>query len=225
MLPEPGGQGRCPECARPVLAKCGPIICWHWAHLPGEGHECSTHGESEWHRRWKWWALNNGCQVEVPFHRSDGSGARFRADILTTDGHVVELQSKPPAFDTILRREQAYGWRLRWLFRITEKQQLRIKWGRMLNNGGQGFRFKRGPKLMTVCKRPVYFDLEMDGQLVRVSLSLRPSFYDESRTVMLGVAYDSRDRELFDIRDGDQLGFLPILSGQEGTSYEIGVSA
>jgi hypothetical protein len=72
---------------------------------------------------------------------------------------------------------------------------------------------------MTVCSRPTYFDFEQDGEIARVSLSLKQSYYYSDRQVMLGVSYESDWRTLLDIRPGEQLS---MLSGQDGTTGLLG---
>ena len=42
----------CFECAKPMIAKTGDIIVWHWAHK-AENPECGLSAESEWHLTWK----------------------------------------------------------------------------------------------------------------------------------------------------------------------------
>ena len=44
----PGGCATCPMCGGKVIAKCGDIMSWHWAH---EASDCDTwsEGESDWH--------------------------------------------------------------------------------------------------------------------------------------------------------------------------------
>ena len=85
----------------------------------------------------------------------------LRADILTPTGRVIELQSKP-AGDIIQAREAAYGPRLRWLFRLRPDQIDRIHWGRTLDNGARGFRWKHGSKLIASCRNATYFDFGDD---------------------------------------------------------------
>lgn len=77
----------CPICGDPVIAKCGDIRIWHWAH-PG-GLTCEPWWEeTEWHRGWKD-EFPKDCQEVC--HRSE-SGERHIADVKTESGIVLEFQ-------------------------------------------------------------------------------------------------------------------------------------
>jgi competence protein CoiA len=77
----------CPVCGDPVIAKCGNIRRWHWAH---RGHlTCDPWWEeTEWHRGWKGEFPEHWQEV---IHRSE-SGEKHIADVKTESGIVLELQ-------------------------------------------------------------------------------------------------------------------------------------
>ena len=79
----PGARARCFDCPSILIAKCGQINKWHWAH-PGDAI-CSHDGEGAWHRAWKQWCENQGAAVESVDHP-------HRADVRWPDGRVWELQ-------------------------------------------------------------------------------------------------------------------------------------
>jgi len=84
-LATPGARSTCPGCGGELVAKCGRIVTWHWAHLAADCDPWSE-PESEWHRRWKFWFLSHpGVRVEVPM-------AEHRADVVLADGRIVELR-------------------------------------------------------------------------------------------------------------------------------------
>src|SRR5690606_11336812 len=92
----PGTLGAtCPTCAAPVVAKCGRVNVWHWAHQSGV--ECDTWAEpvSQWHLDW---------QASVPEGRREVTIGRHRADILTATGTVVEVQRSNISVEEIAER-------------------------------------------------------------------------------------------------------------------------
>jgi competence protein CoiA len=94
---QPIDRADCPSCAAPVLAKCGPIVQWHWAHIS----ECDPwyEPESEWHLKWKRKFPRDWQEVVIGPHR---------ADIKTPD-LVVELQASSISPLEITERESFYG--------------------------------------------------------------------------------------------------------------------
>ena len=105
IQPSRGTRAACGQCGGEVLAKCGKLVSWHWAHRVAE---CDTwgEGESDWHLAWKRAVTTESCEVVMGNHR---------ADIRTAEGVVVELQHSPIEQDMISERERFYG-SMRWLF-------------------------------------------------------------------------------------------------------------
>ncbi len=103
--PMPGGRAACGQCGGEVLAKCGKLVSWHWAHRVAECDSWSD-GETDWHLGWKRAVVPEACEVVLGDHR---------ADIRTFDGLVIELQHSSIDADTIAEREHHYG-NLHWLF-------------------------------------------------------------------------------------------------------------
>jgi hypothetical protein len=106
----PGTQANCSCCGNELLAKCGEIKQWHWAHQAGD---CDPwyEPESEWHLGWK--ALRADAeQTEVTIKRD---GIIHRADIVCADGTVLELQHSSISPEEIRERERFYG-KIAWLF-------------------------------------------------------------------------------------------------------------
>jgi hypothetical protein len=118
VRPERTGQrGSCPCCRQTVVAKCGEVKIWHWAHLVAECDSWSE-GETEWHLAWKTAlaAPPFDGRVEVPVERD---GGLHRADVVLPNGLVVELQHSPIGTDEVGARECFYG-RMIWLFDARE---------------------------------------------------------------------------------------------------------
>lgn len=76
----PGLHAICPVCGGEVLAKCGKIVSWHWAHVSGKDCDDWYEPETEWHLRWK--KLFPKEYVEVTINRK---GKRHHADVCLPD--------------------------------------------------------------------------------------------------------------------------------------------
>lgn len=140
--PWKGGRATCVECGATLIAKCGDINRWHWAHESG-GICASSDGEGAWHRAWKLWATQYGAQTEV-------SNGHHRADIVWSDGTVYELQSNYLNLPDIRSREEHWGDRLVWIYRITPG-----RFERLWNVGDGWFRWARPAPSMAMHERPV----------------------------------------------------------------------
>lgn len=139
----------CPQCSKPVIAKCGAIVIHHWAH---QAADCDSwwERESDWHRAWK--SLVPDAQIEV-------TRGNHRADIVRSDGLVVELQHSTISPAEIGEREGFYG-RMVWLFdgRSLDDNRLNLR----ITGRRATFRWKHPRKHYAYCKRPVYIDLGDD---------------------------------------------------------------
>jgi competence protein CoiA len=85
---QPNSSGRCPICDHIMMAKCGDIRIWHWAHLGGRHCDPWWDNETEWHRAWK------GCfpvECQEVVHHAE-CGEKHIADVKTDRGWVIEFQ-------------------------------------------------------------------------------------------------------------------------------------
>ena len=86
--PQPNLSGECLFCGDPMIAKCGEVRMWHWAHRGRRRCDLWWENETEWHRDWKgqfpvdW--------QEIVQHAEDGE--RHIADVKTGDDWVIEFQ-------------------------------------------------------------------------------------------------------------------------------------
>ncbi len=85
---QPGLSGECPSCGRAMVAKCGELKIWHWAHLGRRTCDPWWENETEWHRAWKEQFPVDWQEV---IHRAE-SGEKHIADIKTAQGWVLEFQ-------------------------------------------------------------------------------------------------------------------------------------
>jgi competence protein CoiA len=149
---EPKLPGHCPNCGGAVIAKCGPINAWHWAH---KAADCDTWAErfTQWHADWQELFPPDSREITIGNHR---------ADVRSPTGLVIEFQHSALSADEIRERENHYG-RMLWVFDAvyadeTDRLDLRAKRGR---DGSEywSFRWKHPRRSILACRRPVFLDL------------------------------------------------------------------
>ena len=151
----PGGLGRCGTCAAILVPKCGAVKVWHWAHEAGDCDPWSE-PESDWHRAWKqFYAEHRGARVEV-------SMGEHRADVVTPNGLVVELQATYLDAASISEREQFYD-NMIWLYSAD-------RWADRLQFGRRGFWWKHAARSLTLHTKPVWWHLGDELLLVRLNV-------------------------------------------------------
>jgi len=86
--PQPNLSGECPGCGNPMIARCGEVRVWHWAHRGRRHCDLWWENETKWHRDWKgqfpvdW--------QEIVHHAEDGE--LHIADVKTDADWVIEFQ-------------------------------------------------------------------------------------------------------------------------------------
>jgi hypothetical protein len=143
IKPEPGGRARCGQCGGEVLAKCGQLVSWHWAHRAAECDSWAE-GETEWHLAWKRQVEESACEVVLENHR---------ADIRTAEGLVIELQHSPIDPNTIREREAFYG-HMVWLF-DARKFELAL----YPSAAELSFVWRKPRRSLLSVQKPMYWDL------------------------------------------------------------------
>ena len=103
---QPKQKAICPFCKSPVVAKCGRIKIWHWAHESKTQCDDWYEPETEWHLAWKSMFPAECVEVNLGAHR---------ADIVNKNGVIIELQHSTLSADEIQDRESFYGEELIWL--------------------------------------------------------------------------------------------------------------
>lgn len=104
-LPIRGAVGVCQLCNRPMVAKCGERIVWHWAHKGRRICDPWWENEGPWHRDWKK-HFPESCHEIVG---RDSNGEAHIADIKLPNGLVIELQHSAMSLDEMRSREAFYG--------------------------------------------------------------------------------------------------------------------
>lgn len=157
----PGALSTCPHCDGDLIAKCGEIVTWHWAHIASDCDPWAE-PESQWHIQWKrYFEIAKGADVEV-------SMGPHRADVVLPNGAIIELQSGYLSTEKIRDRESFYGPPLSWVYRA--------HWMDRVHLTRKGLWWKNGSKSMTEHRRPVWW--HTPTRLIRVRLSL-VDHYDE----------------------------------------------
>jgi hypothetical protein len=156
--PRPHERAACPQCGSEVVAKCGRLVTWHWAHVK---RDCDTwsEGESDWHLGWKRRAVPSACEVVIGEHR---------ADIRTPGGTVVELQHSAIDPRQIAEREAFYG-KLVWLFDARDFDLDLYPHAARVD-----FEWRRPKKSWLTAASPVYWDLGSDFVVKIESIALQP---------------------------------------------------
>jgi competence protein CoiA len=86
----PNLSGKCPNpnCDRQMVAKCGEVKIWHWAHQGRRFCDSWWENETEWHRAWKDQFPSDWQEV---VHHAE-TGEKHISDVKTDRGWVIEFQ-------------------------------------------------------------------------------------------------------------------------------------
>lgn len=85
---QPNLSSQCPACDQAMIAKCGEVKIWHWAHKGRRTCDLWWENETEWHRAWKG-RFPDSWQEFV--HQAE-NGEKHIADVKTDQGWVIEFQ-------------------------------------------------------------------------------------------------------------------------------------
>ena len=107
----PGANAICLCCGSELVAKCGSLKVWHWAHKSKKNCDHWWENETPWHRNWK----NKFSDDWQEIIQISENGEKHIADIKTPAGFVVEFQHSPISSSERISREQFYG-DMCWLF-------------------------------------------------------------------------------------------------------------
>ena len=101
----PAARGVCSNCGSPMIARCGRVKVWHWAHKGR--HPCDPwwEAETDWHRSWKDRFPKDWQEV---VHTDEITGEKHIADVKNSFGLVIEFQHSPLHPSELLARETFY---------------------------------------------------------------------------------------------------------------------
>ena len=127
---QPGLQGMCPWCSRPMVAKCGEVKIWHWAHQGRRVCDSWWENETEWHRAWKEEFPVNWQEV---IHQAE-NGEKHIADVKTDQGWVIEFQHSHIKPEERRSRDEFYS-KLVWVVDGTRLKRDRVQFHNAWNYG------------------------------------------------------------------------------------------
>ena len=127
---QPNLSGECTSCGNPMVAKCGELRVWHWAHKGRLLCDPWWEKETAWHRAWK---DQFPAEWQENVHRS-GDGERHVADVKTGDGWVIEFQHSHLTPEERRSREAFYP-KLIWVVDGTRLKRDRAQFARAWNEG------------------------------------------------------------------------------------------
>lgn len=139
---QPNLSGKCPICDHPMVAKCGKVRIWHWAHQGGR--PCGDpwwENETGWHLKWKG-ELPDAWQ-EIVHHADDGT--KHIADIKTEHGWVIEFQHSSISPEERQSRDAFYR-QLVWVVDGTRRKRDAAQFARAWSDGtpvGKAFPVQR----------------------------------------------------------------------------------
>ncbi len=101
---QPGLSSNCKCCDRQVVAKCGKVKIWHWAHKGKRMCDPWWENETEWHRAWKG-QFPKEWQEIIQYAEN---GEKHIADVKIDQGYVIEFQHSPIKPEERQSREHFY---------------------------------------------------------------------------------------------------------------------
>jgi len=127
-----------------MLAKCGEVRVWHWAHQTKRVCDTWWENEGEWHRAWKNQFPPSWQEIVHPAE----NGVRHIADVKTDQGWVIEFQHSPIKPEERRSRDAFYGklvWVVDGMRRKRDKAQFMRAWEDRVRTGSRS-------ELMMLCR-------------------------------------------------------------------------
>lgn len=204
IKPTKNEKAMCPNCGETLIAKCGEINIWHWAH---ESADCSIEWEPEtdWHRWWKTQFI--GARLEVI------NGAH-RADVITNRGLVIEIQSSPIQPEQLQARE-AHWQSMIWLINGEQFYDRFITYQRAITRSYSkipeyyySFRWKQPRKIWFQAKNPIYIHFPQNQTVFAIK-----KLYDE--IPCRGWGYEYHQDHFINLINQGLIGYESKKDGSE----------
>lgn len=146
----PKQKANCEICNGELIAKCGEIKIWHWAHKSKIECDDWWEPESEWHRNWK---------NEFPKEQQEVRIGKHRADVKTRTGRVIEFQASSISPKRVREREKFYGSMI-WLLNGEKFKELYVisHVDNSHNHRFYSWRWKRKPLILKSVTKPIFVD-------------------------------------------------------------------
>lgn len=101
----PKMKGVCPHCESEMIAKCGRVKVWHWAHRGNPPCDPWWESETEWHREWKSQFPKEWQEIA---HVHPETKEKHIADVKNPFGLVIEFQHSTIKIEERISREEFY---------------------------------------------------------------------------------------------------------------------
>ncbi len=190
---QPGVSAECPVCGNAMIAKCGQLRDWHWAHRAARTCDHWWEPETPWHRAWK----NHFPKDWQEIVGKSNDGEKHIADVKTERGVVLEFQHSFLSRDERESREVFYK-SMVWVVHGRRRSQDRARFFESL---GAAIVINRGPLILSVpsnegallrdwqpSRVPVYFDFG-DSEADDTLRFDKPVLWRLSPRIPIGRAY------------------------------------
>jgi competence protein CoiA len=127
----PGARGLCQGCKSELIAKCGEVKIWHWAHKGNRSCEPWWENETEWHREWKDYF---DVEWQEIVHKDGVTGETHIADVKTPHGWTIEIQHSPIDGEERKARKTFYK-KIAWVVDGTKRKTDLKQLVKLLSNG------------------------------------------------------------------------------------------
>lgn len=186
---QPKLSGKCELHGCSVIAKCGKVKIWHWAHVGQQNCDPSKESETPWHRAWKDCFPKEWQEV---VHVAE-NGDKHRADVKTDQGYAIEFQHSPIKFEERQSREDFYKamiWIVNGLRQPNDKEKFIHFWRCTvpIKEKVEIWKFKGSIEKCPLLRdwadsnAPVFFDLGED-----FLLGLLPKDFSEEERYLVGI--------------------------------------
>ena len=209
---QPSLSGKCELHDCPVIAKCGRVKIWHWAHIGQRNCDPSKEPETEWHRAWK----NRFPEEWQEVVQTDENGQKHRADVKVDQGYAIEFQHSPIKFEERQSREDFYKamiWVVNGTRQPNDKEKFINVWKCSVPVNGKveiwrlKGSFEKCPLLRDWAdsNAPVFFDFGED-----MLLGILPKSTSEEERYIVGI---DRNALIASLYPAQEKSFRKLLSG------------
>jgi len=160
VLPKKGETANCPLCSQKVIARCGLVNVWHWAH---EKEECDSWYEpiTKWHLDWQSNFSENQREVVIK-DKFFQSGKKHIADILLPNDVVIEFQNSTISAGEILEREGFYR-KMIWVVNVEKaSHNISLSHNKLKIDNCSLYKWLWLRRCWRVAKMPIFLDFGDD---------------------------------------------------------------
>lgn len=166
----PGNKAICPICKSEVIAKCGEINVWHWAHVSSSNCDDWVEPDNSWQRDWK---------NRYPIDKREIVINGRVADIVTERNDVIKLRNSYISPNDIYKIEQHFK-NMIWIFNVADCEE-NFKFWPQIGGGNKiyhKFRWKHARKHIAYASKSTILDLGFSDKLfILKKIAKKPPFY------------------------------------------------